>query len=178
MARHRGRRSRFVWVSPVLLLAAAGAAVYYAGGLNVFGDEAPTPDATQDDTFDVDWCTQLRVLTASSYRPVLTEIAPLLRSGDVCVQLDIDVANGVDALSRVADSGVHVWIPDDAAWTGAAELELDVDAPDAGTVVATSPIYMVTDGTTARALRDAGESWLGLTTLLGDARPASSRAVR
>lgn len=180
MARHRAaRRRRFVWVSPVLLIAAAGAAVYYTNALDVLGDE-PFPDATQDDdAFDVDWCTQLRIVTASSYRAVLTDVAPLVATGDQCVQLNVEVANGLDALSRVADSGAHVWIPDDAAWAGAAEQPtLDSDAPGAETVVATSPIYMVTDETTAALLRDAGESWLGLTTLLSDGVPGPTLVLQ
>lgn len=180
MARHRAaRRRRLVWVSPVLLIAAAGAAVYYANGLSLLGDE-PFPDVTpEDDAFDVDWCTQLRIVTASSYRPVLTDVAPLVATDDQCVQLNVEVANGLDAVSRVADSGAHVWIPDDAAWAGAAEqLTLDPDAPGAETVVATSPIYMVTDETTAALLRDAGESWLGLTTLLSDGVPGPTLVLQ
>lgn len=178
MARHRARRSRFVWVSPVLLIAAAGAAVYYAGGLNVLRDE-PFPEATQDGALDIDWCTQLRIVTSSSYRPVLTEIEPLLASSDVCVQLDVEVANGLDALSRVAESGAHVWIPDDAAWAGAADqFEIDEDGPGAGTVVATSPIYMVADEATAQQIDDAGGSWLGLATLLSDEAPGPTLVLQ
>lgn len=170
MARHRAaRRRRLVWVSPVLLLAATGAAVYYFDVLDLMRDDQLPNAAPEDDTFDVDWCTQLRIVTTSSYRPVLTEIAPLVASGDTCIQLNVEVANGVDALSRVADSGTHVWIPDDGAWAGAGDqLALDADAPGAGTVVATSPIYMVTDQPTATLVRDAGASWLGLSTLLSD----------
>lgn len=170
MARHRAaRRRRLVWVSPVLLLAAVGAAFYYAGGLDVLGDEPLPEDAQSGDAVDIDWCTQLRVVTAGSYRPVLSEIQPLLASGAPCVQLDVTVADGLDGLSRVAESEAHVWIPDDASWAGAAEqLEIDENAPGSGTVVATSPIYMVTDETTAEQVREAGEGWLGLATLLSD----------
>lgn len=160
------------------MIAALGAAFYYLGG-DVLRD-GPAPEETQDDAaVDIAWCTQLRVVTAASYRPVLAEIEPLLRSGEPCVRLAVEVANGLDALRRVADSEAHIWIPDDAAWAGTADqLELDEDAPGAGTIVATSPIYMVTDEATAEQVREAGGSWLGLATLLADATPGPTLVLQ
>jgi hypothetical protein len=152
----------------VVLIAAVGAGVYYVAAYGVL-DAEPFPEATQDDdALSVDWCTPLRVVTATSFRPVLDDVEPLVSSGDVCVQLDVQVANGVDAFDHIAAAGAHVWIPDDVSWAGDADqLMLSTDAPGAGTVVATSPFYMVTDETTGQQITDAG-GWLGLTTLLSD----------
>jgi von Willebrand factor type A domain len=61
-----------------------------------------------------------------------------------------------------------VWIPDDAAWAETAgSLELaEEEVAGSGTVIATSPIYMVTDESTAQTVANAGGSWLALTKLV------------
>jgi len=149
-----------------VLAAAVGAGGYYVWDSGVLRAE-PFPNATQGSELDVDWCTPVRIVTASSFRPVLTDIEPLLVSDDVCVQLDVQVANGLDAMAEVAGSGAHVWIPDDASWAGAADqLTLDPEAQGAGTVVATSPLYMVTDETTAAQISDIGGGWLDVANAL------------
>jgi hypothetical protein len=109
----------------------------------------------------------MRIVTASSFAPVLTELAPTLESGDDCVHLDVSVADGRVAPQRVADLQADVWIPDDAAWAGAAGSLALAEAPrgGSGTVLATSPIYMVTDEATAGKLQSAGGGWVGLAKL-------------
>ena len=118
----------------------------------------------------------LRVVTASSFAPVLKKVGSTLESGPDCVGLDTVVVDGREAAGRVAEREADLWIPDDAAWAGLARPDLLADpetgAGGAGTVLATSPIYLVTDGPTAARVKAAGGSWLGLSALLG------KRAVR
>ncbi len=108
-------------------------------------------------------CTMLKVVTSTSFEPVLTDLAPVLGEGADCVRLDVQVADGEAADQAVAETDADVWIADDGSWANVAKAaELDMEAPGAGTVVATSPIYMVTDPTTADLLNQAGGGWLDL----------------
>jgi len=112
--------------------------------------------------------TPLHVVTAASFAPVLTDLAPVLSTGENCVRLEVTVADGRAAASRVAFLGAHVWIPDDTAWVATAG-SLEIAEPDvggSGTVVATSPVFMVTDAATAETIEAAGGSWLGLAGLV------------
>jgi hypothetical protein len=118
----------------------------------------------------------LRVVTASSFAPVLEKVGAALDTGADCVGLDTVVVDGREAAARVAEREADLWIPDDGSWAGLARPDLLADvetgAGGAGTVLATSPIYLVTDAPTAARLKAAGGSWLGLAGLLG------KRAVR
>jgi hypothetical protein len=113
----------------------------------------------------------LHIVTASSFAPVLTHLAPSLESGADCIHLEVDVADGRPASARVAESGADVWIPDDTAWAGVAGSTELVKKGEggSGTVLATSPIYMVTDETTANRLERAGGGWLDLAKLVTSA---------
>jgi Bacterial extracellular solute-binding protein len=108
----------------------------------------------------------VRVVTSSSFAPVLANLQPDLDKGDDCVRLNIDVADGQAATQRLAQA--DVWIPDDAAWGGTApgKTLAAKGTAGSGTVVATSPIYMVTDAVTADRLRSGGNSWSALAALL------------
>jgi hypothetical protein len=94
------------------------------------------------------------------------------------------VADGRGAAALVTEA--DLWIPDDASWAGAAaNVPLARPGEDgklgpagAGTIVAQSPIYMVTDAGTAGKIRSAGDSWLGLATLLGDGKSGVGMVVR
>jgi Ca-activated chloride channel homolog len=112
--------------------------------------------------------TTLRVVTARSFAPVLKSLAPSLEGGDNCSSLEIEVVDGRPAPARVAELAAHVWIPDDAAWAETAgSLELaEEEVAGSGTVVATSPIYMVTDEETAQKVTAAGGGWRGLAELV------------
>lgn len=167
MARHRARKRRsFRAVAALLLVvvAASGAVAALAlSGDDVIGgivdSDGPSPSP----------CAQtLTVVTASSYEPVLTDLAGALESGEDCVRLEITVADGRAAAAEVAEVGAHVWIPDDISWAGSADsVELaEQPAGGSGTVVATSPIYMVTDDSTAGLIGQAGGGWRALADLV------------
>ncbi|MDT5040424.1 MAG: hypothetical protein QOE51_1409 [Actinoplanes sp.] len=109
----------------------------------------------------------LRVVTAMSFAPVLDAVAA---SAGACTGLQVTVADGRAAVQQVAETSADVWIPDDGSWIASAgSLEL-AQAPtaNAGSVVATSPLYMVTDDATAARLKSAGDSWSGLAQLVRD----------
>jgi hypothetical protein len=87
------------------------------------------------------------------------------------VTLQVTPLDGRPAAQRLAELRTDVWIPDDSVWS--AYVPPGVLAPagqtGAGTVVATSPVYMVTDQPTATRITEAGGSWLGLSSLLSSA---------
>jgi len=99
---------------------------------------------------------------------VLTHIAPTLESAKNCVHLEVDVADGRAAARRALELGADVWIPDDAAWAGVADPATfaEPSAGGPGTVVAASPIYIVSDEATAGRLEQAGGGWRGLADLV------------
>ncbi len=165
-ARHRARKRR-----PTEVIAAVvgvvGVAVVSAvvltngsGAQDDAGEVADTVDAA------VPCGTTLRIVTATSFEPVLDGVASLIESGDGCARLEIELKDGRHAHERVAELNADLWIPDDAAWAGVPNAaRLDPNAAGAGTVVATSPIHLVTDEATAGLLASAGETWRALTDL-------------
>jgi hypothetical protein len=123
--------------------------------------------------------TPLQVVTAASFAPVLTGLAPALATGPDCVRLEVTVADGRAASDRAAVLGAHVWIPDDTAWAATAG-SLEIAEPEvggSGAVVAISPVFMVTDAATAERVEAAGGSWLGLADLVSS-RSGVRLAVR
>jgi hypothetical protein len=110
----------------------------------------------------------VRVVTSASFAPVLAALAPTLETAAYCVHIDAHIANGRTGPERVTALDADVWIPDDAAWAGVAKnLEIaEEGAAGSGTVLAESPVYMVTDPKTAARIRDAGGTWLALANLL------------
>ena len=174
MGRHRrpGRTGRPVTGAVALVGALA---------LGVVGTVAVVAVATQSEqTAAPPPCpTALRVVAAASYAPVLDGVAPALAAGPDCARLDVTVADGRTATARVHELAADVWIPDDAGWAGTpAPAEL-AEAPTAGagTVLAASPIYLVTDRDTAQRVRDAGGGWLSLANLVTEP-PAGAEPVR
>jgi hypothetical protein len=122
--------------------------------------------------------TTLTVVTASSFAPVVATAGRNLRAGADCVQVDVRIAEGRAAAGEVAQADADAWIPDDAGWAGTT-TGLGLASPGnggSGTVLATSPIYMVTDAATAERVRAAGTSWLGLANLL-TSKPTGLRLV-
>ena len=117
----------------------------------------------------------LKVVTASSFAPVLDGLSSALDTGDPCVAVQVEVVDGRSASAKVAEFGAHVWIPDDGAWAGVADdgLLAEPDASGSGAVLATSPIYMIADQATADRVEEAGGTWLGLADLV-----ASGSGVR
>jgi hypothetical protein len=110
----------------------------------------------------------LRAVTATSFAPVLAAVAPTLGRGENCVAITTDVADGRAAADRVRRGDVDVWIPDDGSWASVPPKErlAGKGTAGAGTVLATSPLFLVTDRPTAARLERAGGSWRGLAGLL------------
>ncbi len=168
MGKHAARGGAARWMVLTFLLLGLPALVA-AGIVVVRGDgwSALSPGGTACGR-------KLKVVTASSFAPVLAAMAPELGKADECVRMDIVVADGRAAPDTVRQTGADLWIPDDTSWVGTApDLDLARLGPEntvgtggAGTVVADSPIYMVTDAATAVKLRAAGDSWLALANLL------------
>ena len=80
--------------------------------------------------------------------------------------LDVTVADGRGAAARAAALDADLWIPDDAAWRGAPDRLALADAPPAGAVLATSPVYLVSDADTAARITEAGGGWNALAGLV------------
>jgi hypothetical protein len=164
MARHTQRGAGWPpWLTPRALLVPL-----VVGGLVALATAGALTTKGSAPTAAVPSCpTALRVVTAASYAPVVTGIGPALAAGPDCVRLDVTVADGRAAAARVAEVAADVWIPDDAAWAGTPGPARLAAAPvaGAGTVLAVSPFYLVTDRDTARRVTDAGGGWLALTRL-------------
>jgi hypothetical protein len=126
-------------------------------------------DANPTETADARCNQTVRVVTASSFAPVLEYLMPALATGDNCLRVNLDIVDGRAAPARAAQLNADVWIPDDAAWQGVAtRLQIaPKDTMGSGAVIATSPIFMVTDKATATRIQQAGGSWLALATLAG-----------
>ena len=69
---------------------------------------------------DTPQCQTLKVVTASSFAPVIEGLAPTVTEGDGCARIDVAVADGREAAAQAAALGADLWIPDDAAWAGVA----------------------------------------------------------
>jgi hypothetical protein len=100
-------------------------------------------------------CHDLTVLSATSYRPVLTGVAPLLAAATPCVRLRVVTADGRAALDAVDRERADAWVADDSAWRAMADPALLARSGSAGEggegsdddgsgVVAVSPIYLLT----------------------------------
>jgi hypothetical protein len=175
MARHRAGATTERWILPALgILAVAG--LVLAGVLAVLID---SPSERTDQLTGSSCFGPLRVVTATSFAPVFDGLAAELDRGPDCVRLDVTTADGRAAVKQVADTNADVWIPDDGSWVGAAGSLGLAQAPTAGagTVLATSPFYMVTDRATGARLQRAGGGWNGLAQLI-DQRPDVRLVVR
>src|SRR4051812_20763615 len=163
VGRHQNQgTSRARVVLLVLVMTVAGtAAVTGAGRLRpgLVQSQAPNP---------ADCPRVARVVAPTSYAPVLRSLAPELAKGDQCVRVDLVEADGRSAPTVARDKDADVWIADDTAWEHVAPSGLL--PPDGvhgeGTVLATSPVYMVTDAATASTLGLEGTTWLGLARVL------------
>jgi hypothetical protein len=113
----------------------------------------------------------LRVVAATSFAPVLDTVAPGLSAAPDCIRLLLTRADGRAAAGVAAQAGADVWIPDDPSWPGLPGGPALARTADAGSVLATSPIYLVTDPATGARLAAAGRSWLGLARMV-EARQA------
>jgi len=173
MARHQAvsKRVHIGWLVPFLaiVLVGGGAAVAKLSS----GDAAPPPTGAAA----AECPGALTVVTASSFAPVLTAVAPAVAKGPNCARLDVVTADGRAAAAEVAGRKADVWIPDDAAWAGTQGVVQLAPASTvgSGTVLATSPFYLVTDAGTAGRVTADGAGWLALARLLG--RPVGTPPV-
>jgi hypothetical protein len=169
MGRHASRpRHTALWVAGgalagIVVVSTAATALPRALGQGDRTESATTTSSCVTQT-------TVRVTTASSFTGVLRAVGPALQTGPDCVRLQVTAVDGRAAATRLTDLAADVWIPDDGVWATYASPGALAAARDAGgrTVVATSPVYMVTDSATAARVRQAGGSWLGLSGLLAD----------
>lgn len=172
MGRHQAERSggpnhrrarRRVWIGVALAVLAGG---LVAGVVTTIAD-APPPGArsvsgARSGSTTTRSCPhQLAVVSAGAFVPLLARIAARLGAGRDCVAVHVQAADGLRAADAVAASGADVWIPDDVSWPSLpnpAKL-----APEktfhAGTVLATSPFYFVTQHAASPL---PTPTWLGL----------------
>ncbi len=158
MSHHSSRTtySRWRWFAAVGSVALLGALVLVVATLYSVGPPtSPVSDAG---------CTTVRIVATGSFVPVVAAVAPAMATGPSCARLDVTTADGRGAAGRAAAQAADLWIPDDAAWSGAPGAFHP--AEHAGAVLATSPLYLVTDDTTAETIRTAGGGWRGLADLV------------
>jgi hypothetical protein len=125
-------------------LTSAGGADPAAGGVS---DGAP--------------CTGLRVAADPSFVPVLERFTETLATGTECIGLDIVAVQGRAAATGLADTGPHVWIPDDVSWIPGADPRItggEADHP----VIATSPVLFALGPDAADRLGGSAATWTGL----------------
>jgi len=155
MPQHRARKtySRWRWLPAVAALVLVGSSAIVL--TTVF--ERPSDGACP---------TKLRVVTAKSFAPVLNALAPAVAAGPACSRLDVTVADGRGAAAKAATLDADLWLPDDAAWRAAPGGLAIADGPATGSVVATSPLYLVADSDTAKRIVGAGGGWGALARLV------------
>ena len=177
LGRHRFRRRTMPWVAAAVAVVGAVATASISAALLVRdGHRGPGGPPVQT----IAGCARsVQVVTSSSFAPVLGRLAAGLGRAPGCVRVETTVADGRSGASRVQELGADVWIPDDTSWASTATPKLLAPAGVAGSggILATSPVYMVTDPATARRIERAGGSWLALAGLL-NARSGVRLAVR
>jgi hypothetical protein len=173
VARRAHRRVPVYWYVVAIVLAVAGVAFGLGATSQSDHPQAAASSGTGSTSGASGPCSrQLRIVTASSYEAVLQKAADGIAQGPDCVRVTITRADGNGAAGVVASSGADAWIADDASWPqlpGGARI-----AKDRAQVVATSPLYVVTQRT-APALPASAQTWVGLGQLLG--QPEQSQLV-
>ena len=169
-SRLRGRIGLLAGLAVVLTV--AGAIIASQTGANRHLKLRASPDASASASA-TNCPHRVRALTATSFAPVLRQVAKNLATGTDCVDVQVTIADGQDAAKVVAATKADVWIPDDASWRN---LPNPVAyAPDDGTTVATSPLLFVMDPATAAQQTAAVHTWGGLATAV--AAQGSTRLV-
>lgn len=169
MAKHRAGRIADRWLLTVVgVLAVVG--LVLAGTLALRED--PPPAGVGFAAAPTACDRSVRVVTATSFAPALAAAAPQLEQDGDCVKLDVITADGRAAVQKVAEVNADLWIPDDGSWVGSAGSLGLAEAPagNAGTVLATSPFYLVADRATGAKLQQSGAGWLGLARLVEGGR--------
>ena len=168
MGRHttRGENARRAWPAVVAVMAVA----VVVCGIAVLGWRGRPPAQPVSAALAPPARCQrvVQVLAASSFAPVLNRLGAELGQGADCVHVAMVEADGRTAAARLASEDPDVWIPDDASWAASAPpgLLAPKGSHGSGTILATSPIFMVAgEKATARLLR-AGGTWKGLADLV------------
>jgi hypothetical protein len=110
--------------------------------------------------------TVLKVVAPASFSRVVTQVAAGLGFGPDCVRVFVGQVDGRTVAERIGQIDADVWIADDPAWTTLGSRSALASDGIAGAVLATSPIFMVTDPATASRITRGGGSWLALAHLL------------
>ena len=167
MGRHVARRARRIPVYGyvvAIVLALAGVAFGLAATSQSNHPAASSSGAGSTSGVSGPCSRQLHVVTARSYEPVVQKAADGLARGPDCVKVTITRADGNGAAAVVASSGADAWLADDASWP---QLPSTAHiAKDRAQIVATSPLYVVTQRA-ARPLPASAQTWAGLGQLLG-----------
>ncbi len=163
--------ARLRWAAVAMAVVAAAVVTVVLVRVTGGGSSGPTPTTSRAVAVGSgETCaSSVTVVSASSFAPALQRIAEGIANGPTCVGVRVVVADGKNAESVVGSSKADAWIADDASWSqlpGPAKL---ATGGAAGQVVATSPVYFVTQrGST---LPDADHSWLGLARTLAQTGP-------
>jgi hypothetical protein len=168
----RRRRLELLAVLAVVALATA-AIVAWRTGDSARGNANSSLTGPAGSARPTDCPNRIQAVTATSFAPVLRQVAQGLASGRACDDVQIVVADGQRAAGVVAATAADVWIPDDASWRNLPNRARF--APGGGVPIATSPMYLVMDAGTAARLPAAARTWRGLATAL--AAQGSTRLV-
>jgi hypothetical protein len=158
--RQRPRRRHvplwFAAIAVIVVAAIVGYQVVRSEG-RAGSDAAPPPA-----------CGVVRVVTSSTFAPVVKRVSATMASRSPCLRADVTIADRQAAPLEIQIAHADVWIADDASLQAEAPQLLADDGREAGAgeVLATSPIYMVSDRPTAQRISRAGGSWQGLVRLL------------
>ena len=160
VARRAGRIPVYWWVVAVVLVLAGVA--FGLAATSQSDHPAASSSGTGSSSGASGSCSrQLRVVTATSYEPVLQKAADGIAQGPDCVKVTTTRADGSGAADVVASSGADAWIADDVSWP---QLPSTAHiAKDRAQVVATSPLYVVTQRSAAALPASARRAnWLAV----------------
>jgi hypothetical protein len=112
----------------------------------------------------------VRVVASSTFAPVVERVSAAMAGGSACVRAEVTVADRQAAPLEIEANQADVWIADDVSLRAGAPQLLagggEAGEAGDGDVLATSPIFMVSDRVTAQRIGRAGGSWAGLADLL------------
>ncbi|MGL5850114.1 MAG: hypothetical protein ACRCZD_04945, partial [Phycicoccus sp.] len=199
---------------PILVLLAVGGALVVAGtalagsGRLADDDDRSAGRVTAGEPVEqpAPSCQALTVLSAASYAPVLSGVAPRLAEATPCVRLRVVTVDGRAAPDAVARERADAWVADDGAWgamadpalfatstqvrmvgdgeqvggeqVGDGEEEVAKDVEDRGVVVAVSPLYLLTTQADAASIGPDRTTWHGVAEQLAEESAHAERGTR
>ncbi|MGL5818634.1 MAG: VWA domain-containing protein [Phycicoccus sp.] len=145
-------------------------------------------------------CQELTILSATSYEPVLTGLAPRLAEATPCVRLRVVTVDGRAAPDALGRERADAWVADDGAWRAMADpallaaptqvrpvgdggnvgdgAEETGDAEETGVVVAISPLYLLTTHADAASVGSERATWHGVAERLAEESAHAERGTR